>query len=80
MEEKKRPEDLLRLGKENYEDPLNYLIACKELGKKKFETLWTGKRIIEDKEVLAYVLPRNIPSINSLVKAGLSLAGSTDKI
>ena len=84
LEDNNRPAGLVRLEKENNEVVLNYLIAPKERGKGLAKImLEMAMDMKEDywgnNKVLAYTLPKNIPSIKSLEKAGFSLVESTDK-
>ena len=83
LEDNNRPAGLVRLEKENNEVVLNYLIAPKERGKGLAKIML--EMAIDMKEdywgnnkVLAYTLPKNIPSIKSLQKAGFFLVDSTD--
>ena len=84
LEDNNRPAGLVRLEKENNGVVLNYLIAPKDRGKGLAKVmLEMAMDMKEDywgnNKVLAYTLPKNIPSIKSLEKAGFSLVESTDK-
>ena len=82
LEDNNRPAGLVRLEKENNGVVLNYLIAPKERGKGLAKImLEMAMDMKEDywgnNKVLAYTLPKNIPSIKSLEKVGFFLVDST---
>lgn len=83
LENVNRPAGLVRLEKEGGEVVLNYLIPPDERGKglasKMLEMAMDKKKDYwANMRVLAYTLPKNIPSIKSLEKAGFSIMNSTD--
>ena len=78
------PAGLVRLEKDNSEVVLNYMIAFHSRGKglasKMLKMAMNEiKNYWQNVKLLAYTLPENIASIESLKKAGFSLENSSDE-